>query len=362
MRHFDLLNSKIRVLFLAPALLLLASCGSYQYAGYEHDGIYSPENREAVTTNDYDESYEEALYYKQLFAQQAEQFGNIPEEGAIFTNIEDYSSAGMYEDESFMQDRIAYQGGNAPWGDQPDEIAINIYNNSPYFYGSYMGPYYAGGFYDPFWMDRFGYGYGFGWNHWRYGYGYHNPYRWNMGFGWNHWGMNPWGWNAGWAYNNPYYLHGNSYGYPYYNRKNVSYSNSRRDTYTKNSNLRSNSQARSSRIQSYANSSGVRADRSSAVLRSNRSSSDSRTYSTRASRVESPQSRSRSNSNAVYRSNRSSDRSTQTRSSRSYDTSSQVRRSSSTSRSTPAVRSSSSSSRSSGTSSGSSRSSRGRGN
>ena len=357
MKYFPFSN--IRALFFGPALLLLASCGSYQYTGYEHDGIYSPENREAVTANDHAESYEEALYYKQLFAQKAEQFSNIPQEGAIFTDIEGYTSTGMYEDQSFMQEGIAYQGGNAPWGQEVDEISINVYN-SPFFspfYHPYMSPYY-GGFYDPFWMNRYGYGYGYGWNHWGYGYPYHNPWRWNR-----------WGWNAGLAVHSPfygYYRYGNYN--PYYSRNNVAYNSTRRSSYTDYNNssiVRNNSKARSSRIQDYSNSRGIRAERSSALLRSNRGDNDDRTYSTRTTRVESPKSRSRSNSNSTYRSSnsRSYERSTQARSSRStrsYDTNRQVRRSTSTSRSSGTMRSSSSTPRSSGTSS--SRSSRGRGN
>ena len=374
MQQFDLFNFKIRAIFFAPALLLLASCGSYQYSGYGNDGIYSSssEDRETITSDDYEESYEDALYYKQLFAEKAEQFGNVPEEGAIFTDIDGYTSTGMYEDELFLQEDLNYNGGNAPWGADPDEIAINFYGSYypyvPFYdpYNPYLG--YAGFYnyhYNPFFGRNFGRGYGYGFN---YGYG-RNPWRFNYGYH-NTWGWNYW--NAG-IYH-PYH-YGYGYGTPYlgsYTRKDVAYSDSRRDSRTDfRLNSRNNSDARSSRVGDYANSRGVRAERSSLLLRSNRTASENRTYSTRASRVESVQSRARSRSNSDYRSNnsRSYDRSTEARSSRSRreynnNTSTQTRQSTSTSRSRGTVRSSSSSSRSSGSSgsSGSSRSNRGRGN
>lgn len=372
MKLLNLLN--VRALFFGPALLLLASCGSYQYAGYEHDGIYSPENREAVTANEHAESYDDALYYKQLFANKAEQFNNVPEEGAIFTNIDSYSSTGMYEDEMFMQEGVDYQGGNAPWGDQPDEYAVNFYG-SPYgspFFGPFMSPFHMG-MYDPFWggMGINGMGWGPGFGH-GYGYGFHNPWRWNRwgmspwnyGF-YNPWGFNRWGFHNSWAMHNPYF-YGGGYG-SRLDFRDPAYANGRRGSLSdyRSENTRSNLSARSSRIQDYSNARGIRADRNSrsAVLRGNRSSTDNRTYSTRASRVESRSGRARSNS-AYSRSNRRSyESATQARSSnravRANNRSSQVRRSSSTSRSSGTVRSSSSS-RSSGM--GSSRSSRGRGN
>ncbi len=379
MKLFYLPSFMQRALLFAPVLLLLASCGSYQYSGYGNDGIYSSssEERKTVTADDYDESYEESLYYKQLFAESAERFGNVPAEGAIFTDIDGYTSTGMYDEEMFIQEDLDYNGGNAPWGTDPDEIAINIYSNNypyaPYFdpYNPYLG--YVGFYnfnYNPFFGRDFGRGYGYGYGM-GYGYGinpwYGYPWRNNYGY-YNTWGWSYW--NAGWNRHPYYHGYGHHYSYPYYSRRDVAYNNGRRNSYMDyRSEGRSNADARSSRIQSYSNSRGVRADRSSALLRSNRTASQNRTYSTRASRVETAQSRARSRSNSDYnRSNtRSYERNTQARSTRSNrynNTSSQARRTTNTSRSSGTVRSSSSSSRSSGTSrsSGSSRSSRGRGN
>lgn len=343
-RSYRLFN--IRALFFSfSALLLLASCSSYQYAGYDNDGIYSSDRDEAYTANQYEESYEDALYYKQLFAQKSEQFANVPEEGAIFTDIESYSS-GAY-DEDFMQEDLDYTVGRAAWGSDPDQIAINIYQDP--FYRPYHYPYYAG-FYDPFWgypyySHRYGYpygyynswsvGFGFGWSSWRYGHPYYSPY---------------------WRHYYPYYG-GHNYN-QYYNHRDVAYNNTRRNSYNDYDGYsRTNINTRSNRVQSYSNPRNVRAARSNSDYRTD---SNDRTYRTRSTRVRSTSTPARRNS--TYSRSRSSGevravRSTQTRS----NNSTRVRstRSSSGNNNNSAVRSSSSSSRSSGTSS---RSSRGRGN
>lgn len=331
------------------ALLLLASCSSYQYAGYDNDGIYSSSDEgEAYTANDYDESYENALYYKQLFAEKSEQFANIPEEGAIFTDIEGYSSAGQYEENSFGEEGLDYQPGRAAWGTDPDEISINIYNDP--FYYPYYSPYYAG-FYDPFWGPYPYYGrYGYR----PYGYGYYSPWRWNVGFsfGWSNWGYGYYD-PFYYPYYRPYYYGGRYY--PYSRLRDVAYSTSRRDSYSDYDRYnRSNVQARSTRIQGYTNPRDVRAVRSN---------SDARTYQTRSTRVRSS---SPVNRNSTYnRSRNNRVEGVRSSSQRRSNNSGNYSRSSNSSRSSGTYRSSSSSSRSSGTSrssGSSSRSNRGRGN
>ena len=126
-RYYKLLNLRA-IISGFSALLLLASCSSYQYAGYDSDGIYSSSGDEAYTANDYrddyEESYDNTLYYKQLFSEKADEFGNVPAEGAIFTDIEDYSSTGNYQDELYQEDGMEYQTGRAAWGSDPDEISF----------------------------------------------------------------------------------------------------------------------------------------------------------------------------------------------------------------------------------------------
>ena len=355
----------IRAAFFGPALLLLASCSSYQYAGYDNDGIYSSDNREAVAANEEEDSYGESQYYEQLFAEQSAQYDQLPEEGMIFTNIDAYSSTGAYDESAFVDQELAYQGGNAPWGEDIDEVSINIYSNMSPFY---HGPRYMGGFYDPY--MRYGYGgfYGHRWSPWGYG-GYGYGYGHRFGF-YSPWNTHRWGWRSGWGHYNPY-RHGYGYGYggvvsrpAYgYNDRNVSYSRTGRNAnYNEDSGLvRSSSIVRSSRRDSYSNSSEVRADRTrSALARTSRSLSDSndRTYRTRSSRVESPKTQTRRSAiNSRSTDTRREVRSTQTR--RSYNTP-QLRRRTSTSRSSGTVRSAPTT-RSSGTRSSGTRTSRSRG-
>ena len=341
------------------ALMLLASCGSYQYAGYDNDGIYtSSEEGEAYADNEYDESYDNALYYKQLFAEKSEEFANVPEEGAIFTDIEGYSSAGQYEDDMFEDEGLDYQVGRAAWGTDPDEISINIYNDPFYFPYGYS-PYYAG-YYDPYWgpyNPYYGY---YGYRPYRYGYGYYSPYRWNASFtfGWGNWGYGRgYGFYDPWfgSYNHyPYYYGGRFY--PNSRYRDVAYSTTRRDSYSNYDRYnRSNIQSRSNRnrIQSYSNPRDVRAVRSN---------SGERTYQTRTSRVRPT---SASTRNAAYNRSSSNNRVEGVRSSsqrRSNNSGNYSRSRSNSSRSSGTTRSSSSSSRSSGSSGSSSRSTRGRGN
>lgn len=145
-------------LLFAPALLLaLASCSSYQYSGYEADGIYGEARpgiweQEAPQTTEVKPSNNNT-YYQNLFAQQSQMVGEMLE-GDIFTDVESYSSNTGYDDYSETGGDVAYVGGYAPWGNSPDTYTINIYNRgfySPWYYGygSRWGWGYRG-FYDPF--------------------------------------------------------------------------------------------------------------------------------------------------------------------------------------------------------------------
>lgn len=347
-RYYKLLNLR-SLLTALGSLFLLASCSSYQYAGYDNDGIYSSSNQqEAYTANDYEESYEDALYYKNLFGQKAEEFEAVPANGAIFTDVESYSS-GQYNENMFGAEGLEYEPGRAAWGTDPDEIAINVYNNYP-FYGPYafgFGHPFYGGFYDPFFGPRY-FRYGF-YDPFFYGhpYAYHS-WRWNMGWGF--------GWDAYYGYGHrfsPWFPYGGYYRnyYPSYNRRDVAYNTGRRDTYANSYRDRQvNTDSRMSRIQGYSNSRNVRA--------AGTNLNDNRTYQTRTERVRSSSSRRAD----AYRS------ATQRRSvpavrSGSYENSRPAVRSSRSSGDNSAYRTSSSTTRSSssGTTSSSSRSSRGRG-
>lgn len=354
---------KKAILMVVPMfLLLLASCGSYQYSGYE-DGIYGDSQRQPTTSKEqsqYANNQDQGnSYYKNLFSEKSEIYGQMADD-IVFTDVESYSSAEAAEDEIYYEDQQAYVGGRAPWGEDPDQYTINIYNTG--FYG---------GLYNPYRWNRYGYGYGYG-----YGGYWNNPYFWDPFYGPGYWGGGlaygygpTWGWGTHFGYGfsfgyggyyNPYWRRGyayNRYYNNYYNNRynDVAYNSGRRASYSDYSNRRENASGLRTNESSYS--------RSIRNIRSNQNSSRSRSYTrsrdnnsniySRSNRRSEPaiinNSSSRRNS-AINRSNRSS------RSNPTYN-----RSSSRSSRSSGTVRSSSSSSRSSGSRSSGGRSSSSRG-
>ncbi|WP_300434047.1 hypothetical protein [Christiangramia sp.] len=361
MELYYTLKNKIRLLLAPLAALALVSCGSYQYSGYEADGIYG-ESRPGIWEQPEQRTTEvkpnnENNYYKNLFAQQSEMVGEVLESD-VFTDVDSYSSNDGYENYSEVGGDVAYVGGNAPWGEDPDTYTVNIYNNGfgglygglyrPWRFGyGYGYPY--GGFYDPFW-DPFwpgnwgGFGpFAYGRPGWNIGFGY------GLGFGY--------GFGYGGFYNpyNPYFYNHNYYNNHYNNR--VAYNNGRRNARTSYSEGPSRRSSYSERIREIRNSRS--SEYGTSRVRSNTGNSDARVYTRTSRRSEPTRSydydRNRSSSPVYQRSSRSSN---------STYRSSPSRRSSGTSRS-GSVRSSSSSSRSSGSTSrssgGSSRGGRGGG-
>ncbi|MDR5591844.1 hypothetical protein [Christiangramia sp. SM2212] len=346
MKLYYTLRNKLGLLFVPVAVLAMVSCGSYQYSGYEADGIYG-ESRPGIWEQQDQQVNEvrpnnENSYYKDLFAQQSQMVGEVLESD-IFTDVDSYSSNNGYDNYSEVGGDVAYVGGNAPWGEDPDTYTVNIINRGGFyggfydgFYGAYYSPwrfgygyrypFYGGGWFDPYWPGNWG---GFG------PYAYGAP-GWNIGFGIN------FGYNFGYGYGgyyNPYYpyFYNNYYHNNYYNNR-YAYNTGRRNSraYGEGPSRRN---SYSDRIRSIRNS-----DYGTSRVRNSVRNSDSRVY-TRTSRRSEPvrsydNSRSRSSSPVYSRSSRSSSNGT-------YRSSSS-RRSTSSSRSTT-TRSSSSSSRSSGT-------------
>lgn len=349
--------------FMAPvSFLMLASCGSYQYSGYESDGIYGNTNR--AFDREYNEQNQNASqdsnssYYKKLFSEEAALYGDVIAEGAVFTDVEGYSSTGDYDASSAQSTN--YQGGNAPWGEDPDHYTINIIDNG--FYGGFYHPYYPYyGMYgfDPYWGPglygpRFGYG-----GHWGITNRFYSPYHYGSGYGYGYgYGVHPF-FYGGYGYSNPYNFYGNRY-------------NQYRDNVAYNTGRRNSSNSYRSNTNSYLNNSASLGDRGrsssySRSIRNLRNSDDngttrrtySRDYQTRSS-ANSPYTRRSETIRRSSNSNRNSGYSRQSSTTRSSGT---VRSNNSGSRSSGTVRSSSGNSgRSSGTvRSNSGGSSRGRG-
>ncbi|MDX1762535.1 MAG: hypothetical protein R3218_10305, partial [Christiangramia sp.] len=160
MKLYYIFRNKLNLLMVPLAIFALASCSSYQYSGYETDGIYG-ESRPGIWEQDNQQITEvrpnsNNSYYKNLFAQQSQMVGEVLESD-VFTDVEDYTSNDGYENYSQVDGDVAYVGGNAPWGEDPDTYSINIINTG------------FGGFYSP-WRWGYGYGWGPGWG------GFYDPF------------------------------------------------------------------------------------------------------------------------------------------------------------------------------------------
>jgi len=361
-------NQKLPFFVALGLMAVLTSCGSFQYAGYDNDGIYSDsyqktEVEQPVATT----STTDSNYYKNYFSENSAEVDAINEESEIFTDIDSYEGDYIERTQDTLEQRPAYGG----WGQNNSTVTINVIDNGWY------------GWNDPWlWNGGFGWGQPWGWNRWGNNWGW-NRWGWNAGFGWNSgFGWNNWGWNSGWGngwnnwgrnawcppgYNNLGWSNRNFRNNARYayngGRRGLLYNNnlsrntrsnsaiSRRNYSTSRLSANTTNRTRStSRIRSNSNPSTrsigntTRTTRSSGTVRS---SSPSRTRTN--TRVTRP-TRSTRSSGAI-RSTRSTRSSGSVRSSRSSRSSSGSVRSSgsrSSSRSSGSVRSSSSSSRSSG--------------
>lgn len=335
-------------------MALLTSCGSFQYAGYDNDGIYSSDNfgtdveQQVVTAASSDSNY-----YKNYFAENAAEVDALKEESEVFTDIDSYEGNYNEIEQGTLEQRVDYGG----WG-QNSTVTINIIDNGWYGYN------------DPWlWNGGFGFSYGWGrpwgWNRWGYGYGWNNWNNWGWNSGWSY----GYGWNSRWCplgYNN----WGWNNGYYGRNSNRIAYHNGRRGSLLYNNNLsrRSNSALSrrdysSGRLSSAAGltrnsrSTAVRSNTSTRSVGNSRStrttrSTTSPTRSTRNTRVSRPANTRSGSSSRVSRPSNSSN----TRSSGSVRSTRSSRASGSGMRSSRSSRSSSNSARSS-RSSGSSKSS-----
>ena len=338
MKLYYFIPNKLNLLLVPLLLFFLASCSSYQYSGYEADGIYG-ESRPGIFEQEREQTTEvrpnnNNSYYKNLFGQQSQMVGEVLE-SEIFTDADSYTSNDGYENYSEVGGDVAYVGGNAPWGQDPDTYTVNIYNNgfyggyNPWAYGFGYGDPFFGGWYDPFyypgyWGPYAPFAYGYGRSRWRIGFG--------VGFGY--------GYGYGYAYGpfySPFYYpyHHHHYNSRYYNDR-IAYNRTGRDSYVdtrdgesrRSSYSRSIRDIRSSRSSDYGTSrvrGSVRNDDNARVYsRTSRRTESTRSYdNSNRSRSSSPvyQRRSSSSNNSTYRStpsrrsNSSSTRSSSVRSS-----------------------------------------------
>ncbi len=329
---FNYFKTKIPFLGTLSLFFLLASCGSYEYVGYDTDGIYGPDyNRTVEYPTDQETVVEpdnDGTFYKNYFSEKAREYENVFDDNEIFTDVDSYE--GDYNQEI---DTLQYNKSYAGWGQNNSNVTINVIDNG---WNSW-------GWYDPWvWNDpwmwnswrwnrpwRYGPSYGWGWNNWGwnagFGLGWYDPWGWNSGFGW---GWNNWGWN------NNYY--GN------YNRRGIAFNSSRRGSLL-NRDL-SSINRRSSTTSRLNSNSSIRSRNNSREYYNNRSTTPRRATRTTTPRSNSPRATSPRTSTPRASTPRSSTPRVSTpRSSSGGSSKSISRSSSSSSRSSGSSRSSSSS-------------------
>lgn len=337
---FNYFTTKIPFLGVFSLVFLLASCGSYEYVGYDTDGIYGSDQNRTVETPPQQqeqtqvETKNDGTYYKNYFSEKARDYEYALEDGEIFTDIDSYE--GDYNQEI---DSLEYNKSYAGWGQNNSSVTINVIDRgwyNPWAWNSwYYSPRYSWGWNSWGWnvgygYPYYGYGYGYGYPYYGYGYGYGYPY---YGYGYGHHGY-------------PYY---NNY-YGNYNRRSIAYSAGRRGSYL-NRDISGISRANRSTSTSRFNSNSVRTRSSNQEYGNNRSTrtrTNTRSNTPRSNSTRATSPRRSSNTKASTPRRSSTPRASSSGSSSNNRSSGSVSRSSSSS-------SRSSGSRSSGSSSSSSR-------
>jgi len=218
------LNSGIKLVGAICLLIGFTSCGSYQYAGYEEDGIYGTSDRpvQYVEVAPVESQSNNSDYYTNYFKEKALELEDNTTDDVYFTDIDSYSS-----DYEVANDTLDYQGYGG-WGQNtnPNDVTIAIYNR-PFMTGFYPWSW-RNRFFSPFaWHGNWGFydywnsPFYIGWNspNW-----YHPYYGFGFGFGYSNFWFNNF---SGY----PYYGYGNNF----YNRRSYAYNAGRRGSIYSNS-------------------------------------------------------------------------------------------------------------------------------
>ena len=183
MKVFYLTKIKTTSLLLSIfALVSLSSCGSYQSAYNDDDGIYNSSSNNQTS----DEEVVSDTNQQEYFTKSYEEYMNI-QDGDLITNVDDY----YYDDqlEGANNDESSNYSGSSPWGYSDNtSFTINVGNNG-YFGYPFYNRYYSFGFNNPY-----------------YG-GYHNA--------WTQYGIN-YNYFSPYSFYNDYYGYNSFYGSPYY--------------------------------------------------------------------------------------------------------------------------------------------------
>lgn len=176
-------NSHIKkafpILVSALFIVLLSACGAHNNGYTDGDGIYTSE--ESVTTTYSEEKAQEVdktNYYKQYFKSKNGTYDDLPEEGAIFTDIEAYSTVDSLDEDGYIVTKeVESTEDYGAWGSNSDNVTVNIYNTGGYGYGYWHRPYwnYGWGYYSNYWYNPY-WGFSYGWGYPYYGGYYCSPF------------------------------------------------------------------------------------------------------------------------------------------------------------------------------------------
>ena len=147
MQLYNFLLLKRSILLITFSVILF-SCGSYQYSGNISDGIYS-ENKNIHSQQEstqelvYDKEIKNS-YYQTVFSEKSMQYEEVESlNDSVFTDVENYE--GLVENDTIKKNY-------APWGEDIDHLAINLYMGHAYnsIYWSRLWNY-------PIWLNNYGY-------------------------------------------------------------------------------------------------------------------------------------------------------------------------------------------------------------
>ena len=123
-------------------ILLLSACGTHNNGYGDTDGIYTSEKTSEA--NDDCKEVDKTNYYKQYFKSKNGTYDELPEEGAIFTDIEAYSTTDTLDEDGYIVTEEINKDYGA-WGSNSDNVTVNVYNYGGYGYSYWHRPYWYGG-------------------------------------------------------------------------------------------------------------------------------------------------------------------------------------------------------------------------
>ena len=129
------MNKSLQIAMLAMLALLITSCGAYQNDLDDTDGIYVSRSATNQFVPQEDPSMNSS-YYRQYFQSKEGDFANLPEEGAIFTDIESYSTTERMDDDGYIIiEEPQYSNGNGAWGTNTTDVTVNVFGGAGWGWG-----------------------------------------------------------------------------------------------------------------------------------------------------------------------------------------------------------------------------------